>query len=105
MSLLGAVSNTSPENILFAPDKNIKPCSASENRIRPADKRMYDFGHTILVVAIIRTISSHVTGLNSILSPMGVPFMGTSALIGIESGVAYPLFNQFNSIIMTFTQS
>ena len=49
----------------------------------PADKRTYDFGSTILVVATIRMSRSSST-LGAFSS--GVPLTATSVLIGIDSG-------------------
>ena len=59
-------------------------CSIGENDSRPAERRTIDRGIMIRAVAIVRAIWK-TSGLSP-NSSMGVPSMGTSALIGTDSG-------------------
>ena len=78
------VSSLSPVKMEFAPARNITACSSGEKDIRPAERRTIDFGMITRAVAMVRAISKTVGAPPPVI--IGVPSMGTSALIGTDSG-------------------
>ena len=82
---VGLLGTLSPVNMELAPARNITACSMGEKERRPAERRTIERGMMMRAVAIARAISK-TSGVSPIPSTIGVPSIGTSALIGTDSG-------------------